>query len=63
MLRVGHILIYLAIAVVLVGLISGFAALFAGFHDLSLHLLFTVPAGVLLGFVGFVIVIMLEPRQ
>ena len=63
MLRVGHILIYLAIAVVLVGLISGFAALFTGFHDLSLRLLFTVPAGVLLGFAGLVIVIMLEPRQ
>lgn len=63
MLRVGHILIYFAMGVVVLGLVSGFAALFAGFHELSLRLLFTVPAGVLLGFAGFVVVIMLEPRQ
>ncbi len=52
----------LALVLVLVGLVSGFATLFAGDHETALWLLGLVPAGVLLGFLAMVIIVLLEPR-
>jgi hypothetical protein len=63
MLRLGRFAIYLAIFLVVGGLAAGFGALFSGYHDVALKCLSVVPAGVLLGFAGLVLIVLNEPRQ
>ena len=62
MLRIGRVLIYLAMFIVVSGIAAGFYALFAGPQELAVMLLAVVPVGVLLGFAGLILIVMTEPR-
>lgn len=63
MLRLGRIAIYVAVILVAGGLVTGFGALFTGHQEMGIALLSLVPAGVLAGFAGVVIIVLNEPRQ
>jgi hypothetical protein len=62
-LRIARWTIYVGIALVIVGIVAGFTAMFLDFDDIALAFLALAPVGIFLIFAGLVLIVMLEPRS
>ena len=63
MLRFARIGVYLGVILVVLGLVTGFGALFTDLDDLAIMLLRLVPLGFVLGFAGLAVLLLLGPRD